>query len=560
MMSSQNRPNSLLDSLKMQHTKIAIEDTEQQVNNISPDSIGKSPVSFAFWRDRLVEAGLILSMALYYVVGNKNLQHVPVLSSVFSHLTPIPSLLSLPFLLIFALLCWYRLPVAVALLPLSLPYYLIQKNVASHYNFSLVEITLWTCIAVALLQMLVQRGRWPYWLSWSELHDDLGPFILPILVFTSIAAFSIVIAYAHMTALRAFREEVFDPLLYLLLVLACLRTRQDMLRLLGSLMTTGFIIALMSIVQYFFFKHTLVLEADGIRRVHTVYGSANSIGLLFDYTLPVALAWLLGRVPWRSRVLALLICIPTVIALYLTQSHGAWIALFVAALFVAALSVPSRSYLLVGGGVLLLVVAILLFAFHDRLLYFLLEGHTNGHVSTLTKRIYLWETALRMIHDRPWFGFGMDNWLCYYSLNNICNAHQFHYWIVSYPPHTGIDTGLREEPTLSHPHNIFLQIWVSMGIFALLAFIAVLVLFYRLFIRLLPRLRALQPEVGEQARWMTIGVGGAMLAALVQGMVDSSFLEQDLAFCFWILVVALLLIRRKAGITWRDDRKKSMSQ
>ena len=44
-----------------------------------------------------------------------------------------------------------------------------------------------------------------------------------------------------------------------------------------------------------------------------------------------------------------------------------------------------------------------------------------------------------------------------------------------------------------------------------------------------------------------------MVAALVQGQVDSSFLEQDLAFCFWMLVGALLLLRFLSGTPWRGS-------
>src|ERR1700674_4874181 len=49
-----------------------------------------------FWRDRLIEAGMILSMACYYVAGNANLGG--------GRLFTLNPLLSLPFLLIFALL------------------------------------------------------------------------------------------------------------------------------------------------------------------------------------------------------------------------------------------------------------------------------------------------------------------------------------------------------------------------------------------------------------------------------------------------------------------------
>src|SRR6266480_2381768 len=71
---------------------------------------------------------------------------------------------------------------------------------------------------------LFWHDRWQYWLSCQELRDRLGPFIIPVLVFLVAAAFSIIIAYNKVDALRSFREEVFDPLLYVGLALYCLRS------------------------------------------------------------------------------------------------------------------------------------------------------------------------------------------------------------------------------------------------------------------------------------------------------------------------------------------------
>src|SRR5258708_9446861 len=172
-------------------------DTRPSIISIPSTSMPGVKTSF-FWQHRLTEGGLILSMALYYLVGNPNIK-VPghsqadqLLTSLSQHVNP---LYSLPFLLIFALLSWYRLPFAVALLPLSFPYYYIQKTVyqttvhgKTHTTaFGLVEIALWTCIAVACLQKLFQPGflrrRWSYWLSWKALRHPLGPFMSPCLVF-----------------------------------------------------------------------------------------------------------------------------------------------------------------------------------------------------------------------------------------------------------------------------------------------------------------------------------------------------------------------------------------
>src|SRR5713101_6027636 len=196
-----------------------------------------------FWHDRIIEAALVLSMALYYVIGNTNLGT--------GRLFQLNPLISLPFLLIFAMLCWYRLPFAIALIPLGLPYYLQPKTVISHYSFSIAEIALLTCVLVALVQFLFQRGNWRYCLSWRELRDRLGPFALPIVVFILAAAISVFIAYSRRVALRAFREEVFEPLLFVLLAMFCLRTRQDVARLLIAMLISGLVLAVLGNAQYF---------------------------------------------------------------------------------------------------------------------------------------------------------------------------------------------------------------------------------------------------------------------------------------------------------------------
>lgn len=567
MMSGQNFTQQLPEDTTQ--NEAIIEDTNDTQEDKSRQS-DRPPTSTSrfltgltpFWHDRVIEVALVLSMALYYVIGNTNLG-----SGRLFHLNP---LISLPFLLIFATLCWYRLPFAIALIPLSLPYYLQQKTMISHYSFSITEIALLTCVVVALSQFLLQRGNWRYYLSWREQRDRIGPFALPIAAFVLAAGISVLIAFSHRVALRAFREEVFEPVLYVCLAMFCLRTRQDVARLLLAMLLSGLVVALLGVAQYFLFRSQLVLESDGIRRVHAMYGSANSIGLFFDYVLPIGLALLLVRAwtttsIWRSKwviIGAIVICLPMLLVLYLSQSRGAWVAVGIAFIFILALSIRNRKGLLVGGLIGIFILGAIVFVFHRPILNFFIAGHQdiNG-ISTLTKRLFLWLSALRMIRDHIWFGVGMENWLCYYSPNTECvdPAIIHHYWILQ-NPFTGASTGLQDEPTLSHPHNIFLHVWVSMGLFGLLAFIAVLVLFFWLFGRILLFLHKRRTERDAAMWWMTIGVGTAMFAGVIQGQVDSSFLAQDLSFCFWILVTALLLLRVITGTPWRGSlRQKQIS-
>src|SRR5215831_7883675 len=123
-------------SLFPTHHPSRVQDIDEQDTKPSPISIPSTSLpgtrTSIFWQHRLIEGGLILSMALYYLVGNPNIevpghsQALGLLTSLAQHVNP---LYSLPFLGIFALLSWYRLPFAIALLPLSFPYYYIQKIV-----------------------------------------------------------------------------------------------------------------------------------------------------------------------------------------------------------------------------------------------------------------------------------------------------------------------------------------------------------------------------------------------------------------------------------------------
>ncbi len=511
-----------------------------------------------FWHDRLIEAGLILSMGLYYLVGNPtfgagNFLHLP------------PYLYSFPFLAIFAVLSWYRLSFAVALLPLALPYYIYQKTVFSHgthsYAFSLIEISLYTCVLVALGQFLVQGRKWRYRLNWADLRARLGLFSIPIAIFLLAALISVAFAVDRQTALRALREEVIGPLVYVLLALCCLRTRQDMKRLLGAFLGCALVVAFAGLIQYFFFAQQLQPPA-GDGRAHAMYGSANSIGLFFDYALPIGVALLVFQVSkalnargkWWPSLVILLGFVPLVGVLYLSQSLGSALALPVALLFILALSVRSRKKLLIGTIVLVVLIAAAGIVLRHQITHFLATWHDNSKgISTVSKRYYLWISAWHMIQAHPVFGVGMDNWLCHYSLNTVCTVSkttQPHYWVITIPG-TNLPTGLHDEPNLSHPHDIFLHVWVSMGIFGLLAFVAVLALFYWLFARIVRTVRSAASAEIAGLEWIVVGVGGSMLAALCQGLIDSAFLEQDLAFCFWMLVAALLILRVLTGTNWR---------
>lgn len=515
-----------------------------------------------FWRECCFALALIVAMVLYYLIGNQGLKYP------LGNLAQWNPWLAIPFLVCFIVLCWLRLPLTVTLLPLALPFYLAPKTIAGNFRVSPAELILWICLLVAGTQFLaarLQREHWRYSLSLAELRERLGPLLIPVALFVLAALLSVLVASERSSALRALREEVLDPLLYVGLLLLCLRTRQDLARLLWTFFATGLVIACIAALNYHLFGKT-----------DAVYGSPNSTGLLFDYTLPIGLALVFSRISWKMRVLALLLCLPFFYTLLHSESRGsAWFAFPVVLLLVIVLAIRNRKVLLLGGTLVIVLVALGYGLSFSKVNTLVMEKVINGHsdtnsVSTLQRRIYLWQSALAMIHDQPILGYGMDNWLCHYADPRVVpsadpnygstSAHDSQYaWMYSCPRAAhyyivsevnGHTTHMYDEPSLSHPHNILLHVWVSMGLLGILAFVSVLVLFCWLFVTLIRWLARGNVPHAEQLRWMVVGVGAGLFAGMLQGQLDSAFLEQDLSFCFWLLVGTLLLLRHTTGMPW----------
>ena len=145
----------------------------------------------------------------------------------------------------------------------------------------------------------------------------------------------------------------------------------------------------------------------------------------------------------------------------------------------------------------------------------LLRIGDSGAVS----RLAIWESAWRMARDHWLFGVGPDNFLTHYRAYMRPEA-----W---------------REPNISHPHNVLLDAWVSLGVIGLVALVAVLALFWRDWARI-------RRAVAGRSDPLAFGLAGAMTAALAHGLVDHGYFLPELAVTFWTLaaaVVALAVVR-----------------
>jgi exopolysaccharide production protein ExoQ len=131
-----------------------------------------------------------------------------------------------------------------------------------------------------------------------------------------------------------------------------------------------------------------------------------------------------------------------------------------------------------------------------------------GKDATLTGRTEIWSAALRQIEERPWTGFG------YEVVWDVTGPWSPYAWIAR-------DAGF----TPQHAHNSWLEQWLGLGVFGLIAF----GLFY---------LQALTLTAAAVARH-----AGAYLAAPFLAVYSLMTITESIAFTYndlrWVLFVAV---------------------
>ncbi len=88
------------------------------------------------------------------------------------------------------------------------------------------------------------------------------------------------------------------------------------------------------------------------------------------------------------------------------------------------------------------------------------------------------------------------------------------------------------DPNLNHynfPHNIFLNIWIDLGLFGLLGMLVIIA-------------AAIWEGIKNRGNALALGLLIFMIAVVVHGLIDIPYLKNDLALMFW-LVLGLSFIK-----------------
>ncbi len=427
--------------------------------------------------------------------------------------------LSSPFTALRALVLLYlimlavQVPVAMALVTAGTQFFHVISPEIGPVAFSVPELMLGALAAGWIVRGLYRR-RLELRRSW---------ILYAGLIFLLAAGVATGFALYPKFAVRGLRTGVIEPFL-LFALLSTYLDRRHAHALLGALALGGVVTALVALFDPLADR---IITVGELPRLRGLYGSPNNLGLVLERAVPllVGLAIVakgigLRRAWWGGGIVAAGVLVGS-------GSRGAWLATVIA---LGLIAVPWWWRLSLGRRIAAFAFVtspIVLFAGiigADRLSVFFRAGDQSG-----ATRLWIWDSAWRMIAERPWTGIGPDNFL-------YLNA-------------AFVNPAGWREPNLSHPHNFVLDAWLSTGLMGMLATGLLIGLFY------LTLHRGYHSPIEGARQPLVLAAAAAMTAMLVHGLMDNFYFLPELAGSFWVLMAYAVLVETRDGKGSEESRR-----
>jgi O-antigen ligase len=259
-----------------------------------------------------------------------------------------------------------------------------------------------------------------------------------------------------------------------------------------ALVTAGLMISIAVIYQYSLLSektlqtlnqeiNPVILEAINQKRISFPFRTPNSLGGYLILIIPLAMTF-------RYR---LWIVFPLGVALLMTKSIGAMGSLFLVLFIYLYLQekISRKEILLLSG-------ALLAFSLIAFLRSFALPDHLQPFFS-MKMRFTYWLETLRIIQSHPWMGVGIGDF---------------------------------DLPNSRHSHNMILQLWAEMGIFALLSFLTAIVAILR---------TGLTAFKNSPDKIKILGLICASFVFLVHNLIEFTFFLPEISV-LWFMIMGLL--------------------
>ncbi|MBI5022847.1 MAG: O-antigen ligase family protein [Candidatus Magasanikbacteria bacterium] len=399
-------------------------------------------------------------------------------------------LLLVIFFILFAWLTTRRILNGLLLIVAFLPSYLLRFQLAG------VPITVLEgmILITTLIWIIQHRNDWKK-IGASAINGKLprAPYnrwfaaTLLLLIATTVSIF---VSTDIRAATGIWKAYFIEPLLFFSVFISTVKTDADKKQIVWALLLGTLPITIFAIIQKFtgWLIPNPFWQAEETRRVTGFFNYPNAVALYVAPLLPLTIYLWNNRL--TQKILLVIIIVSGVLAIIFAQSTGALIALAGTAILFGLINKKMRLYAI--GAVIIAAIIFLATPLKQPFANEVLFQGVSGQL-----RLNMWGETVEMLKTHPILGAGLAN-----------------YQTAIAPWHI-----LKWAEIYLYPHNIFITFWSETGIFGLIAFICLIILFFK-------------KTIFNRTTLAKVLVA-SMLILLIHGLVDVPYFKNDLAVIFW---------------------------
>jgi len=375
-----------------------------------------------------------------------------------------------------------------------LPLYVVRFHVGPVPS-TLLEIL----IGITVVMWVAGRIRTRGW------RPARAPLEIPMSVFLLAGLIGIAVSPDHMGAIGIYRAYFIEPIVLFYVAMDLLRTEDDFRIVLAGFAAGTTIFAIMNLGAWVIALATTPLaDIDLGNAPKALYTSPNSVAIFLEPAVTLAAGFALYAHNRRDRTVAVVALVFLLASMVATLSRAGLLTLAVLGV-VAVVTIRRRGLKLglLAAGVVGAVAILQIPEVARRMAH---QFDPSYPYNTFEGRIQIWSDTLHMLRDHPIFGAGLRG-----------------YAIVMQP----YVTTRAHVPEL-YAHDIFLSMWVEVGLLGLAAFVAMLAI-------LLWKGWSAFSKTEGFPRALLWGTAAAFVAIAVHGLFDTPYYGNDLSVEFWML-------------------------
>jgi putative inorganic carbon (HCO3(-)) transporter len=401
---------------------------------------------------------------------------------------------------IFAAATWKKIETGIFFICALLPSYLIRFNIGG-IPTTFLEIMVLIVIAVWVIR------RFPFR---DVRTDQIRPFLFPIALLLLAATIGIYISPDKFAAFGVWKAFFIEPILLFVVI-------QDTIKKSSSLQENIFkafglsalLVSVFGLIQYIF---VIGIPApwDLERRITSIFEYPNALALFLGPI--IVISWFeIMKATKSTKVFWVLVSTLAMVNVFLAQSEAGIAALMITAACALLLSKSTRRKTIIT----ILLLTTLLFTIPTSREY-LIEKLTFADFSEQV-RLSQWRETAELLKDHPVFGAGLSG----YPIVMKQYHQELAYEIFQYP------------------HNIFLNIWVELGLLGLIAFGYFVFGIWKLVWN--TKNKFSHPSFSHSFTLLLFPL--IFLEIFIHGLVDVPYFKNDLALMVWILIACAISSR-----------------